>query len=114
MEEQEIKLLVGKRIKFFRKSLKMTQAELGEAININQRQITWIENGRSMPQLSTLVKLTKIFNCKIEDFYKSDSFTDKNDAISEIITVLTNCSLEQLSEIYSLTKNIKQKQVVNG
>lgn len=111
MEEEYIKKLVGKKIKMHRKALGFSQAALGEMININQRQVVLLENGISIPRLSTLIKLSKVFNCKIEDFYKDESFKDRNSAMNEILNILENCTLSQLTDIYSISKIVRNNML---
>ena len=110
MNEKEIKSIVGKRVRAGRKNLKLTQTELGNLINISQRQVALIENGYSIPQLSTLVKIANVFNCEIEDFYRKEEFTDKNEAIQELSIILNNSSLEELRSFYSMLKALKQER----
>lgn len=111
MKEEDIKKLVGKRVKAYRKSLRLSQATLGKMIDLNPRQLVLIENGVSIPRLSTLVKLSKIFNCKIEDFYKEESFKDRDLAKSEILNILEQCTLSQLTDIYSISKIVKNNMM---
>lgn len=109
MDERDIKLLVGKRVRAGRKLRNMTQTELGNLINISQRQVALIENGYSIPQLSTLVKIANVFNCNIEDFYHKEEFADKNEAIQELSIILNNSSLDELRKFYSMLKALKQE-----
>lgn len=70
MKETEVKHNIGLRIKKYRTKAKLTQFKLGELIDINQRQVALIEAGKSYPSLSTLLKISKVFDCELKDFYK--------------------------------------------
>ncbi len=107
MEEAEIKRVVGQQIKKYRNLIGLSQTALGKMVELQQRQIVRIEKGESFPQLSTLVKLAKIFNCNIDDFYRDMPFKDKNNAISEIVDILQGCNLSQLADIYSISKIVR-------
>ena len=111
MDEKEVKSLVGKRVRAGRKLLNLTQTELGNLINISQRQVALIENGYSIPQLSTLVKIANVFNCEIEDFYRKDEFLDKTEALNILNNLLSDSSLDELREFYSILKVIRQESV---
>lgn len=60
MNEEQIKILFGQKIKKLRNNLNVTQFTLGEMVGINQRQITLIELGKSFPSLKTLIKFANI------------------------------------------------------
>ncbi len=106
MNEQEIKLIIGKKIKKRRKELKLTQAKLGEAIGINQRQVALIENGRSFPMLSTFVKLAEYFECEITDLFPDEKIDTLDESKMKFIELVKNSSLEQLNKLYSISKII--------
>lgn len=106
MNEKEIKQIIGKKIKKRRKELKLTQAKLGEAIGINQRQVALIENGRSFPMLSTFVKLAEYFECEITDLFPDEKIDTLDESKMKFIELVKNSSLEQLNKLYSISKII--------
>ncbi|MBR1753920.1 helix-turn-helix transcriptional regulator [bacterium] len=69
MDEEIEKKLFGKRIRELRKNLHLTQFELGEKANIDQRQIAYIECGHSMPSVKTMIKLAEVFDCQLKDLF---------------------------------------------
>ncbi len=79
MEEAAIKKQVGAKIKSYRNKFKLTQFKLGELAEINQRQIAMIECGKSLPSLSTLLKLSNIFECTIADFFDNAVWQDERE-----------------------------------
>ena len=58
---------LGKNIAEFRKMKDMTQAELGQQLNISAQAISKWEKGLSEPDISTLKKLCEIFSCSLDD-----------------------------------------------
>ena len=62
MNEDLVKILFGKKIKRLRHNMNLTQFALGELANINQRQVTLIESGKSFPSLKTIIKFADIFS----------------------------------------------------
>ena len=69
MDEITLKKLLGEKIKQFRKKNNLTQDMLGEKLCRNQRQISLIENGVCFPSPEILVKITKVFNCSLQDLF---------------------------------------------
>lgn len=106
MNEQEIKQIIGKKIKNKRKELKLTQEQLGLAIGINQRQVALIEKGRSFPMLSTFVKLAEFFECEITDLFPDEKIDTLDESKIKFIELIKNSSLEQLNKLYSISKII--------
>ena len=49
-----------------------TQAQLAEESGVEQASISRWETGESMPGVDKLIKLAKILNCSIDDFFKPD------------------------------------------
>ena len=109
MNEQEIKLKVGNKIKDYRKSLKLTQQNLGDIIGINQRQVALIETGKSFPMLSTMVKLAEVFKCNVNDFFEFNPFLNCLDIKKQLLLIIDSCNKEQLEQLYSISKILIKK-----
>ena len=58
----DIKVLLGKRIREYRQKYRMTQFELAEKLEIDDKHLSRIELGKNMPQASTISKLAEVFN----------------------------------------------------
>lgn len=109
MNEQEIKLKVGNKIKDYRKSLKLTQQALGDIIGINQRQVALIETGKSFPMLSTMIKLADVFKCNVNDFFEILAEKPQQELTTQIKTSIDNCNLKELKQIDYFIKILKSK-----
>jgi transcriptional regulator with XRE-family HTH domain len=57
---------LGKAIATRRKSLKMTQADLASIINMEVPNLSVIENGKSNPQILTLVRIASALNIQTQ------------------------------------------------
>lgn len=55
----KMELSFGERIKLLRENQELTQAELGAAVNMTQRKISYIENDKYEPSLEDI----KLFCC---------------------------------------------------
>jgi len=106
MDEILIKELVGKKIKQYRKTSKLTQDALGEKIEINQRQIALIEAGKSFPSLSTLNKLASVFNCSVQDFFENEHLKNENELKTELKNIIDGLNYKEAQLIYLVAKNL--------
>jgi len=59
---------IGKKIKKFRRSAKLTQQELADKAGLAAKYIEFIETGRRIPSLKALHKIAKALKVKISDF----------------------------------------------
>lgn len=104
---KDIKILLGKRIKELRKSLGISQQELSELIEVDQRNLSNIECGVSFPTKTLLdiaqalkVSLPELFNFEHHKFTLEEM---KNHIQEEI----NNLSEENIKIIYKLIKSMR-------
>ncbi|GAB5398981.1 MAG: hypothetical protein Aureis2KO_05660 [Aureisphaera sp.] len=57
----------GKRIKKLRLERKMSQMDLGAALNIDRENVRKYEKGLQEPKLSTIIKFAKVFNVSFDE-----------------------------------------------
>ena len=62
------KKFIGNVIKSARKKAKMSQAELSELINMCDKNLGNIENGRQFPQVNNFLKIIEILKLSLNDF----------------------------------------------
>lgn len=104
MDENTIKKLIGKRIKQLRKARGLTQFALGEIIEVDQRQVAYIEGGNSFPSLKTLNKLSEAFDCPIKDLFDYEHLIAKESLQEAIEEKLKLADDKMLSMYYQLLK----------
>ena len=66
------KNILGNKIKQLRKVKGLSQEKLGEKSDLTQQHISRIENGTVLPSISTLSKISKVFNIPIDDLADID------------------------------------------
>lgn len=66
MEDKELLLELGLKIKLERVRKRLSQEKLAELANLNQRSISLIEGGRSDVKFLTLTKIANALGMKIE------------------------------------------------
>ena len=54
-------------LKRARKARGLTQVELAEYIGVTQGAVHQWESGKSKPTVENLMKMAKLFNCKVDD-----------------------------------------------
>lgn len=59
-------------IKEHRKSLEMTQKDLALLLGVNRTTVTMWETGKAYPAVETLIKLSEIFNCTIDELVRGE------------------------------------------
>lgn len=111
MNEDSIKKLVGKNIRFYRKSLNLSQFALGEKIDMDQRQIAYIEGGKCFPSLSTLNKFIKVFNCELKDLFNFIEIPEEDLIKKHLLEKINSCSPKQLKLLYKLFHIIEEEEI---
>lgn len=82
---------LGLKIKQLREENNLTQAELGEKLNISKATISKYEADRVEPSIPTLISISKLFNVSID-------FLVGNDESFETIAAHMDDRTQQLSE----------------
>ena len=106
MNESDAKILFGRRIRQLRISHNLTQFALGELADINQRQVTLIETGKSFPSLKTLVKFTEIFSCKFRDLFMFENLQSREELEFELQSIIKNSSADSVKMLYTIAKQL--------
>ena len=67
MNDEKLKVVLGKNIALFRKQQSLTQAGLAEKLNYSDKAVSKWERGESMPDVTTLVQLAEQFDITVND-----------------------------------------------
>lgn len=98
--------LLGKNIKETRKSLKMTQEQLAEKIEVSTVFIIQIESGARKPSLETVYKISIALNIKIDTLINKNFDDEKTEDIDRLIELLNMCSKKQRNFVADISKEI--------
>lgn len=101
----EVMRLIGRRIKFIRVERGIQQTKLAELIGVSQTHLSNMESGRTGTTIHNLLKLQKIFECPISDF-----FIDFDGAVP-VKEEDTEVSLEELVKLAKLLKKVNLKEL---
>lgn len=106
------KFEIGKIVKKYRYRKNLTQNQLAELVDLNEKQIYRIEAGLNYPTYITFVKLVNVLNIDINDFAENVA-KKQNPLVDEIIRIVQDSNDYEL-EIYinvllSLKKSLQKK-----
>lgn len=59
-------LSFGEKIKNLREDADLSQTELGKAVNMTQRKISYIERGQCEPSMEDIVALARFFTVSVD------------------------------------------------
>jgi len=104
---EQIKSLIGKRIKSIRKSRRLTQEQLAEKANLHSKYISSLECGRENPTLEVFLKLSSALKIEMIEIF---AFEHEKDSVGElkkdINRLVDQAGLEQLKMGLKLLKNV--------
>jgi len=63
---------MNNNIRMYRGKYKMTQEDLSIKLGVSRQTINSIENNKYFPSLELGLKLSKIFECKVDDLFSLD------------------------------------------
>ena len=87
-EEKKLNsVIIGQRIKDARKSMNLTQKELGYLIYADGKYISRLENGGSLPSLKRLVLLSRVLNRTCDYFIWDIDVMEEDETPSEEIVI---------------------------
>ncbi len=75
-----IDLLVGSRIRMFRKGRKLSQAQLGKKLGVTFQQVQKYENGKNRVGASRLQMISTALNVPVGQFFTDDAGTSRTSA----------------------------------
>lgn len=91
-----IKVLFGRKIREYRKRKKLTQAELAELVNVDDKHISCIESGKSFPSPDLIERLSIALNIEPKDLFEFYHLQDEADLKKDIILMLEKLNKNEL------------------
>ena len=99
-----LKEQLGKSIRFYRNKRNLTQEQLAEAVNIHEKNISKIENGKNFPSAETLTAIAQALGVEYYELFSFGSEMDYDKMKEEIINSLNN--KQTILALYECLKNI--------
>ena len=101
-----LKKLLGKRIQELRKKKNITQQQLADMLDIDQRTLSAIECGVNFPS-KNLIKIAKIFDVEIKDIFDFEHNEMNREMFKKaIINYLDILDTKDLQTIYRFIKSM--------
>ena len=92
-----IKNLFGRKIKEYRKKKNLTQAQLAELVNVDDKHISCIESGKNFPSPDLIERLATSLDVEPKDLFEFYYLQDAEDIKSDIITMLDKLNKDELA-----------------
>lgn len=98
--------LLGKNIKEIRKSLKITQEQLAEKIDVSTVFISQIENATRKPSLETIYKISLTLGVKIDTLINKDTSKENINNIEQLTELLNRCSPSEQDFVTDISRTL--------
>ncbi len=92
----------GNRLKEVRKKKNLTQFQLAELSNIDEKHLSYIECGGSFPKADLIEKFAKIMDIEPSELFEFAHQKSKAEIIKELNQKLKNSSEKELRYFYKL------------
>lgn len=102
-----LKKKFGQRVKELRKSLKLTQEQIAQMIDIEPPNISKLESGLHFPQPENIEKLANALNVEVKDLFDFKHITSNEILKTNIIENLNTLNDKELRYIYKMVNGIK-------
>ena len=104
--EENIKKIIGAKIRAGRLNKNLTQYALSEKVNMDEKQLSRLESGKHFPTLKTLLAIIDVLDMKLGDF---DDIQDFKDPIFySLVEILRNSTPKELKKYFKIIKTIKE------
>ncbi|MFN8296362.1 MAG: helix-turn-helix transcriptional regulator [Chitinophagales bacterium] len=70
MNEEKLKIRLGKRIKELREQKELTQLDIASSCDFEKTSISRIEAGRTNPTVTTLFKISKALDIQLKELFE--------------------------------------------
>ncbi|MCL2720245.1 MAG: helix-turn-helix domain-containing protein [Treponema sp.] len=104
MEEQDLRKILGKNIKFLRFRRQLSQLDLAEEAGISVTFLSNIERGNNFPQAKTLCNLAYALKVEVWELFKGEGVSNK-----EEISIVDRISNDFTKQVINTIETIRQQ-----
>lgn len=99
------------KLKNIRKSMRLTQSQFAELVNLSEDSVGKIERGISIPTISTLKQVAASLNIPLSELLEDVSAKGKpgNKALDDFIKYLQTKSTEEIKLIHEIAVKILER-----
>lgn len=102
-------MTVGEKIQKYRKSLGLSQEELGRKLLVSRQTVSLWEKDQTVPTLDNLIRLKDIFGISVDEIVDPDD-REQNTEIQPNEVYRFAFTEEELNEIYRLQRKLLYKK----
>lgn len=92
-----IKNLFGRKIKEYRKKRNLTQAQLAEMVNVDDKHISCIESGKNFPSPDLIERFATSLEVEPKDLFEFYYLQETTDLKTDIILMLDKLNQDEMS-----------------
>ena len=104
-----IKSLFGRKIKELRKNKSLTQAQLAEMVNVDNKHISCIESGKNFPSADLIERLAHSLEVEPKDLFEFYYLQEAADLKAELFSMLEKLSEENLALVHKYVRTFLLK-----
>lgn len=93
-------------LKNIRKSRRLTQEQLAEAVGVDFRYISYIENARSFPSCDLIERLTGALNADYSELFSFENEIPREELENKVINLIHILEDKKLKILYKFAKGI--------
>ena len=98
---------IGQKIRKIRRARGLSQETLAEKIGISTTHMSHIETGNTKLSLQVFVDIAEALEVRTDDLLYDESTNSRTSSLSEINSLLENCTTQQIKIIEDSIKAIK-------
>lgn len=104
-------MTVGEKIQKYRKSLGLSQEELGQKLLVSRQTVSLWEKDQTVPTIDNLIRLREIFGVSVDEILGFETIEQNNEILPNELYRFT-FSKEELSEIYRLKTKSAYRRLI--
>ncbi|NBD25551.1 helix-turn-helix domain-containing protein [Paenibacillus glycinis] len=97
---------IGNKIRILRKNRGLTQAELGEKVDLPQSYIGGIERGEKNISIVTMERIIDALRISPVELFSTVQLSEKEQVLDSLKVLLLTRSLNEIEIIYRLSKDV--------
>jgi len=101
---ENTKVLLGARIKEIRKARGLTQEQLAEMIDVEQKHVSRIESGKNFPSIDLLEKMAAALNVPLMGFFDFLHLEEEDEGIVNLEAMLMELDGDSRKIAYRLIR----------
>jgi len=104
--DDEMKKIIGAKIRAARQYKKLTQYALAEKVDMDEKQLSRLESGKHYPTLKTLLAIISELGLSLSDFDECKNL--KSHEYYTLVEILRNSTTKDIKKYLTIIKTIKE------